>query len=341
MAELITSAPASRPDSDAPTGRRRDAVARWGSAVGQRAAVLLVTLFVAATLIFALTAFVPGDVAEVIAGDNATTERVDEIRERLGFDRPLLQQYVTFLGDLVRGDLGESAITGESVTSAFARTYPRTLQIGVAAIIVSITLGLSLGIAAALRPRSWLDAGLRTVASITVATPSFWVGLVLVTYFALELRLLPATGFVSVFDDPVEGIRHTILPAMMIGIVGAGAIARQTRSAMLGALAADHARTQRALGYRSRSIVMRHGLRNAAIPIVTVIGLDIVGIIGGTVIAEQVFGISGLGTFIVNATVQRDVSAVRGAVIGVVFVVVIINMLIDLLYRALDPRIRG
>jgi peptide/nickel transport system permease protein len=309
-------------------------------AIGRRVLSALITLAVATVLIFLLTSVVPGDVAAIVAGPDATPERVETIREELGLNEPLTAQFGDYIGDLARGNLGESMITGESVRDAVFRTYSRTLHIAVAGLAVAIVLGVSLGVIAALRAGTKTDGAVRTISTLGLAIPGFWLGLIFVAVFALTLEWFPATGFVGITEDPVASIRHLVLPALTVAVATMAAITRQTRSAMLEVLSADHIRTLRAVGIRERSVILRHALKNAAIPIVTIIGLDITGIIGGAVVVETVFGISGVGTLTVNAALLRDFPMVRGTVIIVVFVVVVTNMLIDILYTWLDPRIR-
>jgi peptide/nickel transport system permease protein len=325
------------PDAGAPIVRRRTAVRR---AVAERALSLVVTIVLAAVLIFVLTSVVPGDVASVIAGPDAPPERVESIRQELGLDKPLTTQFGTYMSDLARGDLGRSMITGESVVDAVLRTYSRTLHIAVGGLVIAILLGVSLGIVAALRAGTASDGLIRTVSTAGLAIPGFWLGLILVAVFALELGWFPATGFVGITEDPLQSIRHLALPSFTVAVATMSAITRQTRSSMLEVISADFVRTLRAVGIREASVICRHALKNAAIPIVTIIGLDITSIIGGTIVIETVFGISGVGGLTVEAALLRDFPLVRGTVLIVVFVVVVTNMLIDVLYAWLDPRIR-
>lgn len=326
----------SSPESARPDEKRANS---FGRAVLRRLASTVVTLFGATVVVFLLVQLVPGDPVRVIAGEDASTERVEELREELGYNDPLPIQYGRWVGDLVRGDLGESALTGEPVADMLQRTFPRSLHVIVSGLAVAVLLGIPLGIWAALRANGPIDASIRLVATAGLAVPNFWLGLIFVTAFALSVSWLPATGFVPVTDGVVESIRHLILPALTIGLSAMAAITRQTRSAMMEVLDADFVRTLRAMGLKRRLIVWQHALRNASIPVVTIIGIDISRLIGGTVVIESVFGINGVGSLVVGATQGRDFPVVQGVMLLVVFFVVITNLIVDLTYTWLDPRI--
>jgi peptide/nickel transport system permease protein len=311
------------------------------TALRRKVVSVLLTLLFASIMVFLITYLVPGDPAVVVAGDQATPEQIALVRSELGLDDPIVEQYGRFMWGVLHGDLGTSLFTREPVVDIVGRTLPRTMELVVAGLVVAIAAGIPLGIAAAMRARTAADGVIRAVSTAGLAVPNFWFGLILVSIFALEWSVLPATGFVSVFDDPVEGLAHQVLPALAIGLTAMAAIARQTRSAMIEVLSADFVRTQRAMGVPGRAIVWQHALKNASIPVVTIIGLDISRLIGGAVVVETVFGISGLGGALVSATTQRDFPVVQGVILVVVFLVVIVNLLIDVLYTWLDPRIQG
>ncbi|WP_214405460.1 ABC transporter permease [Pseudonocardia lacus] len=311
------------------------------TALRRKLVSVLLTLLFASVMVFAITYLVPGDPAVVVAGEQATPEQIALVRSELGLDDPIVEQYGRFMWGVLHGDLGTSLFTREPVVDIVARTLPRTMELVVAGLVVAIAAGIPLGIAAAMRARTAADGVIRAVSTAGLAIPNFWFGLILVSIFALDWAVLPATGFVSVFDDPVEGLAHQVLPALAIGLTAMAAIARQTRSAMIEVLSADFVRTQRAMGVPARAIVWQHALKNASIPVVTIIGLDISRLIGGAVVVETVFGISGLGGALVSATTQRDFPVVQGVILVVVFLVVIVNLLIDVLYTWLDPRIQG
>ncbi len=327
------------PDPTVPAATETSASGSIGRAVMRRVASTIVTLICATIVVFLLVQLVPGDPAQIIAGEDASTERVEQIREELGLNNPLPIQYVTWVGDLLRGDLGDSAITGEPVVDALQRTFPRTLHVVVAGLAVAVLLGVPLGILAALRSHTPVDGSIRMLATVGLAVPNFWLGLMFVTTFALTVDWLPATGFVPITDNVLESVRHLVLPALTIGLTAMAAITRQTRSAMMEVLDADFIRTLKAMGLKRRIVVWQHALRNASIPVVTIIGLDINRAIGGTVVIESVFGINGIGSLVVSATTQRDFPVVQGVILVVVFFVVITNLVVDLVYVWLDPRI--
>ena len=300
----------------------------------------VMTMVVASIVVFSLMQLVPGDPATIVAGETATPERIEEIREELGLNDPVYVQYFRWTGDVVQGDLGRSSINEQPVLDAVLRTLPRTIQVVVAGLLIAIALGVPLGVLAAVKNNSPTDGIIRVLSTAGLAIPSFWLGLMLLSFFALTLDWLPATGFVSVFDDPVEALKFTILPALTIGFSAMAAISRQTRSAMIEALRSDFVRTQRAMGVAEHSVVFRHALKNASIPLATVLGLDVNRAIGGAVVIESVFGIAGLGSVMVDATQQRDFPVVQGVILCVAAMVVVTNLLLDVTYTILDPRMK-
>ncbi|MGY6499905.1 MAG: ABC transporter permease [Acidimicrobiales bacterium] len=313
----------------------------WGAVRAFRARLVsvVITLICASVIVFSMLQLVPGDPAQIVAGEDASVERVEEVREELGLNDPLPVQYLSWVGGVVRGDLGESVITGEPVSDAIRRTFPRTFQVVMAGLFLAVLMGIPLGIAAALRANTMTDSTIRMVSTAGLAVPNFWLGLIMISVFALGLGWLPATGFVSITENVGDSLRHLALPAITIGLTAMAAITRQTRSALIEVLDADFIRTLRAMGIRGRLIIWRHALKNASIPVVTIIGLDINRAIGGTVVIESVFGIAGIGGLVVNATTQRDFPMVQGVILVVVFMVVLTNLIVDFLYTLLDPRI--
>jgi peptide/nickel transport system permease protein len=306
----------------------------------QRVAVLVPTLLLASFVVFMLLQLVPGDPAVTIAGEQATVEQLAEIRDRLGLNDPLLLQYWHWLTDAVHGNLGTSLTSGEGVVDAIQRTLPPTLHIVIGGLVVAALLGVPAGVAAGRRANTPTDTAIASASSAGVAMPSFWLGLILVSVFALRLDWLPATSFVSITEDPVEAIKHLILPAVAIGVVGAAEIARQLRAVMIEILATDHVRTLRAKGLSERRIVWRHALKNAAVPLLTIIGLQVNRFLGATVVIEAVFGISGLGTLVINATQKHDFPIGQGVILVLVLVVIFTSFVVDISYRIFDPRIR-
>jgi peptide/nickel transport system permease protein len=305
-----------------------------------RLLALVPTLLLASLGTFLLLQLVPGDPALAIAGESANAEQLAEIRDRLGLDEPILVQYGEWLTDVLHGDLGDSFTTNEPVTSAIGRTLPTTLHLVIGGLVVALLLGVPAGVISARRPNSPTDTLVTSAASAGVAIPSFWLGLILVSLFAVRLGWFPATGFVGITSDPWASIRHLVLPSIALGLVGASEIARQSRAAMIEVLASDHVRTLRAKGLSRRRIVWRHGLKGSAVPLLTIVGLQVSRFLGATVVIETVFGISGLGALVIRATQARDFPVVQGIVLVMAVIVILTNFVTDVSYRLVDPRIR-
>lgn len=310
------------------------------SLIRQRLLILVPTLLLATIVVFLLVQLIPGDPALAIAGEQATPEQLASIRNELGLNDPLPTQYGKWLSGVVRLDFGTSLRTGEHVSSAVGRTLPTTLQIVFGGLLVSIVLGIPAGIASARRANTAADRAISSATAAGIAVPNFWLGLILVSLFALRLGWFPATGFVGISSNPYEAFRHTFLPAVAIGLVGAAEVARQLRAAMVEVLSADFIRTHRAKGLRQRAIVWRHALKNAAVPLITILGLQVNRSLGATVVIETVFGIAGLGNLVVGATLQKDFPVIQGVILTMVLIVVLTNLLVDVAYRVVDPRIR-
>jgi peptide/nickel transport system permease protein len=306
----------------------------------QRLGILIPTVLLASFVVFLLLQLVPGDPAIAIAGEQATPEQVAAIRNQLGVNDHLVVQYWHWLSGAVHFDFGTSIISHQSVTDAIGQTLPITLEIVVVAMIFAVLLGIPAGVLAALRANGPADTAVTSGTALGIAMPSFWLGLILVSVFALQLGWLPATGFVRLTADPVESIKHAILPGFAVGIAGAAEIARQLRAVMIEALSSDYVRTLRAKGLSSRAIVWRHALKNSAVSLITIIGLQVNRFLGATVVVEAVFGIGGLGTLVVNATQKHDYPTVQGVVLVMVLLVIVVNLVVDICYRLIDPRIR-
>lgn len=305
-----------------------------------RLAAVVPTVLLASFVGFILIHLAPGDPSAILAGENATAERIEEIRQRLGFDKSVVEQYWTWLSHALRGDLGTSIITQESIAAAIGRTLPITLHLVAGALLVAIILGVIAGIASARRANTATDAAISSVSSAGAAMPSFWLGLVLVSIFALNLNWLPATGFVSLAVDPGKAISHLVLPSVALGAIGAAEIARQLRGVLIEVLASDHIRTLRAKGLSEGRIIWVHALRGAAVPLITIVGLQVSRLLGATVVVEAVFGIQGIGTLVVAAANNRDYYVVEGVVVVMALIVILVNFAVDVSYRISDPRIR-
>jgi len=298
-------------------------------------------LLIVSMLAFGLLYVLPGDPAVAILGENAGNQQTYlALRRELGLDEPMYQQYLSWLGRVVHGDLGTSIRTHEAVSTVLIARVPVTLYVGSAGLLVGLALGLSVAIVSALKPGSAIDS-LGTIAAMGgVAIPSFWQALLLVYVFAVLLRWVPPSGFTSPFVDPGLSLRMLILPAFVLGTHAAAVIMRQGRSALMEVLEQDYVTTARSKGLRPRSVVGRHALKNAMIPIVTVIGLQVGSLVSGAAITETIFAIPGVGRAAVDAIFYRDYPVLQGAVLILTLAVLIANLVTDLAYAYLDPRIR-
>jgi peptide/nickel transport system permease protein len=303
----------------------------------QAVPVLLLATFV----VFGLLKLVPGDIAVALAGDNATDARIAEIRHLYGLDRPFLVQYGQWVGHAARGDLSKSLMSGESVATSIAAALPNTALIVALALAVALLLGVPLGIVAAARRGRLVDSAVMTVASLGVAVPNFWLAMLLIAFFALKLDWLPATGSVPLSEDAGQALRHAILPALAIGAGGVAEVARQLRSSLVDVLSSPHVRTLHAKGLSPASILWKHGLRNVGINLLTVVTLLANRMLAATVVVEAVFAINGMGSLIVHGALSRDFPVVQGVVFVMVLIVITINLLADLMYGVLDPRVRS
>ncbi len=296
---------------------------------------LLPVLLGVTILVFLMLRIAPGDPLISLLGEEAqgmSRQALEELRVQYGFDRDPVTQYLGFLGGVLRGDLGESVRTGQPVLREIAVRLPATLQLAGAGMLIALALGLTLGVLAAVYRRTFVDYLAIIVALAGVSIPVFWSGLILMLYFALELGWLPASGYGS--------WRHLVLPAVAIGFSSSAIIARVTRSSMIEVLRSDYIRTARAKGVPVRRINLRHALRNAMLPIVTVVGLQFGGLLGGSVLTETVFAWPGLGRLVVDSIRVQDGPLVQGSVLFIAVVFILINLLVDLSYALLNPRIR-
>ena len=312
---------------------------RFARIAGSRALSAIPTLILATFIIFILQRLIPGDPAVAIAGENATAENLERIREQLGLDRPWALQYLSWIGHALTGDLGSSLMSGESTVSLVFDRLPLTLLLTLFALLVAIAIGLPAGVFAAQRPESRLDRFLTTASTAGIAIPNFWLGMMFIIVFALTLGWFPGPGGPSLQDDPSEALWGLVLPSIALGVVGAAEICRQVRSAMIENLSADYVRTHRAKGLRTRDIVWKHALKNSGLPFITIVGLQISRLIGSAVVVEAVFGLSGMGSLVVTATSQRDYPVIQAVVFVVAIIVLLTNLIVDVLYRVLDPRI--
>jgi len=295
---------------------------------------------VVAVVVFMLLRLTTGDPAAIIAGDNATSQDVAAIRSKLGLDRPIVQQFVIWVGSVLRGDLGESFFFKKQVSELIAERVEPTLALATCTLLLAVTLAVPLGVLAAWRRGTWIDRGVMGLSVLGFSVPVFVIGYVLIYLVAIQLGWLPVQGYQRLADGFAGFIQRLILPSIALAIIYVALIARITRTSVLEVLNADHVRTARAKGLGDLTVLFRHVLRNAAVPIVTVIGLGVALLIGGVVVTESVFSIPGLGRLTVDAVLARDYPTVQAVILLFSVVYVLINLVVDLSYTFLDPRIR-
>lgn len=311
-----------------------------GREVARRLVATIPVMGVVAIAVFALLHITPGDPAVIIAGDYATTDDIARIRAKLGLDQPFLTQVGIWIGRVVRGDLGTSIFSGLPVTTLIGQRAETTIWLTLLAMLISVGLGVPLGILAAWKQGSWIDRLVMVIAVSGFSMPVFWLGFLLVYVFAISFHWLPVQGFQPLSNGLWPFLRHLILPALTLSVVYMALIARMTRASMLGVLSEDYIRTAFAKGVAPRNVLMRHALKNASLPVVTIIGIGFALLIGGAVVTESVFALPGLGRLTVDAIIRRDYPVIQGVLLLVAGVYVLINLVIDLLYVVLDPRIR-
>ncbi|NKQ55056.1 ABC transporter permease [Amycolatopsis sp. K13G38] len=296
-------------------------------------------LFVISVLSFVLVSLTPGDTAQAILGTQATQEQYEALRSSLGLDLPLYEQYWRWLSHAVTGDLGSSLFSGETVTNAILTRLPVTLSLMFGALLVSLVAGVALGVFSAVRG-GVLGRLVDGIALVGFALPGFWVGAMLIVVFAVALRWLPPTGYVDFAESPQDWLRSLVLPVFALALSGIAALAKQTRESMLDVLNSEYIRMARANGVKYRSIVFVNALKNASVRVVTILGLQAVALLGGTVVVENVFALPGLGSLAVNSTAQHDLPVIQGIVVYFTILVVVINLLVDLAYTWLNPKVR-
>jgi peptide/nickel transport system permease protein len=310
----------------------------------QRLLALIPVLFTVAVVVFLILRLTPGDPAAVIAGNNATNEDIDRIREQLGLTKPLITQFMIWLGNVVQGDLGYSFYLNKPVTELIAQRIEPTLSLAAGTMVLAVLVAVPLGTLAAWRMGGWLDRILSGFAVAGFSVPVFVIGYVLIWVFAIELQWLPVQGYRRLFGDASQGIgawaAQLVLPWCTLATIYVALIARVTRASVSEALTEDYIRTARAKGITEQMVLLRHALANAAVPIVTVIGIGIALLIGGVVVTETVYSIPGLGSLTVDAVLNRDFPVIQGVVLFFSLLYVLINLLVDLSYLWLDPRIR-
>jgi peptide/nickel transport system permease protein len=305
----------------------------------KRLLLAIPTLFAVLSIVFVLARVLPGDPAQTILGDQASQEALAAMRHRLGVDKPIAAQYVDFLANALRGEWGNSLVTGKPVAEEVRNVLPYTVDLTVTAIVLGALIGVPLGVWASLHRNTWIDYVARIGSLLGLSFPAFVMAILLLLVFAIQLHWFPVIS-AGRLDDPVERVRNLVLPAINLGIIMAAYVTRVTRSSMLEVLGEDYVRTARAKGVPTRAVIWRHAFRNGLIPVVTVVGLYLGILIGNSVLTEIVFNRPGLGKLIVSALNQRDYTVLQGMMVVYAFVIVLVNLLTDLTYGFIDPRVK-
>jgi peptide/nickel transport system permease protein len=306
----------------------------------QRGLISLVTLFLITVIVFAGVRMIPGDPARVMAGTEADAAGLEEVRQKYGLRDPLPVQYVKWAGRALRGDLGESIRTKEPVLRLIRQKLPITLQLALYALTIALLIAVPAGVLAAMRRNTIWDYLASGVSLCGVSIPNFWLGIMLILFLSVRLRWLPASGFVSPFENLWDNTQRLLMPAFVLGAALAAVLMRQTRNSMIEVLSADYIRTAYAKGLRTRLVVFRHAIRNGLIPVITIFGLQLGALIGGAVVTEQIFVVPGFGRLILEGVFTRDYPIVQGVVLITASAYVLVNLLVDVSYSLLNPRIR-
>lgn len=306
----------------------------------QRLFGMIVVMALVVTIVFVIVRVTPGDPAAVMLGPEATQQDITELRTKLGLDQSLGLQYVYYIGQLLQGDLGQSIFLNQPVTSALAERAEPTFFLTLFSILIASAIALPIGIYAAYRRGSFVDQAATTLAMLAASIPSFWLGLILIQILAVRLGWFPVSGYGGPGSSFIERMYHLTLPAIALGVVSSALILRFTRASMLDVLGDDFIRTACAKGLGERRVVMKHALKNALIPILTIIGLTAAVLISGAVVTETVFGLPGVGNLVVSAVLRRDYPVIQGALLVIAALYVLINFAIDMLYLLVDPRVR-
>jgi len=326
----------------------------------RRALTVIPVLLGVSILVFGFIHMIPGDPALTMLGERATPEKVAEVRQRLGLDRPIYHQYLIYLGKIVRGDLGISIVRGDPVFTDLLRRFPATVELATSAIFLALLFGVPIGIVSAVWRNSWMDSASRLWALVGVSMPIFWLGVMLAWFFGVQLRWLPtgfrldsATDFRSwsnfvVLDALLQrnwavvwdALRHLVLPAVALATIPLAVIARMTRASMLEVLSRDYIRTAEAKGLPQAAVILRHALRNALLPVMTVVGLQVGRLLAGAILTETIFSWPGIGLWVYESIESRDYAIVQGASLFIAVIFVTVNLVTDLLYAVADPRIK-
>jgi peptide/nickel transport system permease protein len=306
----------------------------------QKLLALIAVQFGITVIVFFMIRLVPGDIVDYLFGLYMNSSRMDEIRALWGLDRPLIVQYLEWVARLVQFDFGRSILTGRPIVDDIARRFPVTLELSLMAAGWGVPVGVGMGVLAAWRPYGKLDGFVTSLTLLGLATPHFWLATLLILLFAVNLHWLPAVGYVPFASDPLGSLHSLVLPCLALGTTMAAAVMRMTRSAMLEVLSLDYVRTARAKGVHERNVLSRHALKNAMIPVLTLVGTETGKLLGGSLIVEQIFAIPGIGQYAVNSIFSRDYPVLQAAVLVVASSYVVINTLVDIGYAVVDPRVK-
>jgi peptide/nickel transport system permease protein len=311
-----------------------------GRYIAQRLLASIPVLLIVAVFVFSLVHITPGDPATFMAGDQALPHQIERIKAKMGLDKPLPEQLYIYMKDILRGDLGESVFTKFKVTTLIRQRMEPTISIAIMSQLVAVLLAVPMGVLAAWKANTWIDRFVMIFAVLGLAIPSFWLGFNMIWLFAVKLGWFPAVGYEHIGDGIGPWLKSITLPSITVGVIVAALVARMTRATMLEVLREDYIRTARAKGLGEFIVLVRHGLKNASIPIVTIIGLSMAGLVSGLVVTEAVFAIPGLGRLVVDAVLRRDYPVIQGVILIITVFYVIMNLIVDITYGYLDPKIR-
>lgn len=305
----------------------------------RRLLLAIPTMFVVVTIIFLLVRVIPGDPARAALGDYASEAAVQSLREDLGLADPIWLQYVKYLGDLVQGDLGTTMVTRDSAWNQIQFVLPHTLELTFFAVMLALLMGIPIGIATAVKQNTALDYTGRVVSLIGLSIPAFYLGLLLIYFFSAQLGWFPAIG-AGDFSDPGDNLYRLVLPAVSLGLIETAYVSRMTRSVMIGVLSDDYVRTARAKGLAEKVVFFRHAFRAGMVPIISLVGIFVIGLIGSSVLTEEVFARPGLGKLMIGATKQRDYTLLQAIMVLYALIIIVINIIVDIVYTVVDPRVR-
>ncbi|MDI2587617.1 ABC transporter permease [Psychrobacillus sp. NEAU-3TGS] len=310
-----------------------------GKYILKRLVDLLPTIFVVAIIVFVITRLIPGDPAAVMLGPQASVEDIQELRDDLGLNEPLHTQFFQYIGDLVQGDFGVSLTYNQPVISLIMDRFPNTLILAISALVIALLIGIPAGIISASKQNSVMDYTVMVISLIGVSIPIFWLGVMLVLYFSVNLGWFPATGMGTMDEGFITYIKHLVLPSITLATIPMATFARITRSSMLEVISQDYIKTARAKGIKEFFVIGKHAFKNALTPILTVLGMQVSALLGGAVLTETIFSWPGMGRLIVDAIDKRDFVVVQGTVLFIAIIFVLVNLLIDVLYKIVNPRV--